>query len=316
MNSSNGGHRHFHGTHYVVSEDIDILVSRWCSKVNLSSPDKDFYVGLRSKMKGFLQDIFARVTFVSSQEIREGLLASIAVHKQDGLTVVSLERAYIEDGEIDGRIELTRTVDGDGRDIVIRSVRNNTIRKCLQFEQFRDKKIALIDDVVFTGGTTIETIKELHKVHANVHAITAAIGKKEGVDYIKRSTFGVIGQPSPLVVDCLKEFDDIMDQVCERDFYPGVPYSGREHFGVDLAAFPYLLPFGKPDEWASIPGKETKQFSCLCIDNAVALFEEIERVNGITVTCSMIPRPVFGSPKDGTRFVTFLKEKREQCLKV
>lgn len=310
---NNRGH-HFHGTHYVVSEDIDILVSRWCRSIGLTPPAKDFYLELRSRMKDFLRNLFARVTFIDSQEIRRGLLKSIALHKKAGLTVVNLERVYLEDSEVDKRIELTRTVDESMEDVVIPSVRDGTPEKRIQFEHLREKKIALVDDVVFSGKTLISVISNLHHYHTNVHAVTVAVGVKDGVDNLKKATFGVIGMPNRIVVDCLDEFDDVSDQVCERDFYPGVPYSGRQHF-CNNSSFPYILPFGRPDKWASIPEKELKRFSVLCIDNTIVLFEEIERINNIATTCSMVPRPVFGFPKDKTRFVSHLKEARAKCLK-
>lgn len=316
FNGNGSNHQHFSGTHYVVSEDVDMLIARWCFKANLVSPNEDFYVSPRAKMKDFLQDIFAKVTFVNSQEIRNGLLASVAAHKKAGLTVISLERAYLEDWEVDGHIELTRTVDGDCNDILVPAKRNSCIvPKLQQFSQLRDKNIALIDDVVFSGKTLVSTISQLHHYHTNVHAVTAAIGVKSGVDYLNKTRFCVTGQPEQMAVHCLEEFDGVSDQVCERDFYPGVPYSGREHFTYDNMSFPYVLPFGKPQKWASIPEKEVKQFSCLCIDNTIAFFEEIERANNMTISCSSVPRPVFGSPKDGTRFVSFLNEKRAQLLR-
>lgn len=316
MDSPSGDHRghHFNGTHYVISEDIDVLLSRWCRNKGLLPPANDFYLELRSRMKSFLQNLFARVTFISSQEIRDGLLESIALHRQAGLTIVSLERAYLEDTEMDKRIEFTRTVDEAMEDILIPSPRDGAPTRHIQFEHLREKNIALVDDVVFSGKTLISTISGLHHYHANVHAVTVAVGVKDGVDNLKRATFGVVGMPENLVVDCLEEFDDVSDQVCERDFYPGVPYSGRQHF-TNGTSFPYVLPFGRPDKWASIPEKELKRFSTLCIDNTIALFEEIERVNSLTVTCAMVPRPVFKSPRDKTRFVSHLQEARTICLK-
>jgi hypothetical protein len=296
-----------------VSEDVDILITRWCKTAGLIPPEKEFYLEPRAKMKTFLRNLFARVTFISSKQIRTGLLRSIAQHKKAGLTIVSLERAYLEDSEVNERIELTRTVDGSLEDVVIPSVRNGTPLKQFQFERLRGKEIALVDDVVFSGKTLIGTISGLHHCHANVHAVTAAVGVKEGVDNLKKATFGVIGMPDRLMVDCLDEFDDVSDQVCERDFYPGVPYSGRAHFTSD-ASFPYVLPLGRPDKWASIPEKELERFSVLCIDNTIALFAEIEKRNKRMITCAMVPRPVFGFPKNNTRFVSVLKETREKCL--
>lgn len=262
-----------------------------------------------SEDEGFSAGYFNRVTFVSSQEIRDGLIASVAAHKNAGLTVVSLERAYLEDNEIGGRIEITRSVNSDKDEILVHSARHGSPCKHQQFEMFRGKNIALVDDVVFSGKTIIETVSELNRYNANVHAVTTAIGVKKGIDNLKKAQFGVIGMPEHLTVHCLEEFDGVSDQVCERDFYPGVPYSGREHCSLRNASFPYIFPFGKTQEWASIPEKEIKEFSQMCMDNTIALFEEIEKLNDIVISCSSVPRPVFGSPRDNTPFTSFLRDK-------
>ncbi len=313
--SGNGSHhRHFSGTHYVVSEDVDILVSRWCKRKGFIPPSLDFYVSQRARTKAFLQNIFARVTFIDGKEIQNGLIASVAQHKKNGLIVVGLERVYLEDSFFDARIEITRSVDGDRRDIQIPMPRKGTPSKRVQFEQLRGKNIALVDDVVFSGKTLVGTISELHKYHVNVHAVTAAIGVKNGVDYLNNAQFAIRGMPDHLIVHCLEEFDGVSDQICERDLYPGVPYSGREFFGVENFSFPYVYPFGQVQEWASIPEKEAKQFSLICLENTIALFEEIQNLNNVVLTCQNVPRPVFGSPKDSTPFVSFLKEKCALCL--
>ena len=289
-------------------------MARWSKSRCLTPPGGDFYVGLRLRLRNFLENIFARVTFIDSQEIREGLLSAVALHRQAGLKVVSLERAYLEDGEVDGRIELTRTVDDSGNDILIPAVRNGTPMKARQFENLRNQSIALLDDVVFSGKTLVSTVNELQHYGVNVHAVIAAVGVQDGVNRLKGASFGVMDMPEHLAVNCLEEFDDVSDQVCERDFFPGVPYSGRAHY-LDGSSFPYVLPFGLPGKWASIPEKEVTRFSVLCLDNAIALFSELERINGLEIPCSMIPRPIFGFPNDNTRFVSFLEEKRAECLR-
>ena len=302
--------RHHPGTHYVVSEDIDIIVARWCKGLNLDSPDCDFYAELRSRMKSFLDSIFSKVTFVSSNEIRQGLLESIDKCKQTGLTTVCLERVYLDDSEIDARIELTRTVTEWGDDVAIHAVRYGTRQKRYQFESLRGKKIALIDDVVFSGKTLISTITDLQYYHALTHAVIVAVGVADGIDRLKKTHFGVIGMPDRMSIDCMEEFDHVSDQVCERDFYPGLPYSGRQHASHNFASFPYILPFGKPGKWASIPEKEVRDFSILCLDNTITLFREIERINDVVITSAMISRPVFGIPQSDLSFADVLTEAR------
>lgn len=60
---------------------------------------------------------------------------------------------------------------------------------------------------------------------------------------------------------CLKTYSEIIDEVCERDFYLGLPYSGRSLIGNNNIGFPYFLPFGKLRDWASIPSEFQNDFS-------------------------------------------------------
>ncbi len=308
MNAGETNHHHG-GTHYVVSEDIDVIVKRWCGELGLTPPPIDTYVGLRSKMKSFLEEIFSKVTFIDSGEIRAGLLSSIEKHRLAGLTVVNLERVYLDDSEVDTRIELTRTVNEQGDDIVMPSVRHGTRNKGRQFESLSNKKIALIDDVVFSGKTLVTTIADLQQYNALTHSVTVAIGIADGVRRLKRATFGVTGMPDHMTIECIEEFDHVSDQVCERDFYPGLPYSGRQLASHEHFSLPYVLPFGMPGKWASIPEKEIKAFSILCLKNTIALFREIEKINRKTVPSAMVPRPVLGIVPSSRSFADILEEK-------
>ena len=47
---------------------------------------------------------------------------------------------------------------------------------------------------------------------------------------------------------------DIIDQICERDFYFGIAGSGISiKINEEIVKAPYFLPFGNPVERASIP---------------------------------------------------------------
>lgn len=56
------------------------------------------------------------------------------------------------------------------------------------------------------------------------------------------------------------------------------------YLNYDNAALgvPYVLPYGKPDEWASIPGDiyALNRFSLLCLHTAVDIFKEMEKKQG------------------------------------
>ena len=56
---------------------------------------------------------------------------------------------------------------------------------------------------------------------------------------------------------------DVIDQICERDFYFGIAQSGisiKNSNGLVFKA-PYFKPYGNPIERASIPSEYEKYFS-------------------------------------------------------
>lgn len=73
---------------------------------------------------------------------------------------------------------------------------------------------------------------------------------------------------------------------------------------------PYILPFGNPGEWASIPKDRQVPFSRFCLSQTEKLFEGIERASGKSVTCKDLTRGVVGLPRDDTRFVDALRNVR------
>jgi hypothetical protein len=104
-------------------------------------------------------------------------------------------------------------------------------------------------------------------------------------------------------------FDSVVDEVCERDFYPGVLLSGRTLYGSENVGLPYLLPFGDPVNWASIPEEKKYAFSEFCLNQTIKIFEEIELSSGRPVLCRDLERNIFSIPADGIRFVDALKQK-------
>ena len=216
---------------------------------------------------------------------------------------MAIERAYLESEELDGRIEITRAVDESGDDLGRPFPRVGTESCETQLSILENSKIVLVDDVVFTGGTIIDITTKLRTYGSEVCEVVAAIGIKNGLDSIAKGTNSS--------VSCVFEYDEVVDQVCERDFYPGLPYCGRQYYddasGLG-SSFPYVAPFGLLNEWASIPETEVSRFSKLCIQNTIELFEEIERLNDFVIITKMVPRPVYGLGLSDDRYVDVLRK--------
>jgi hypothetical protein len=214
-----------------------------------------------------------------------------------GLYPVSLDRVYYS-SEIG--LDLTRLVDkkrlskGLGR-------RADSSPLLTQFRALRDmglEEVVLVDDVIFSGDMMRRTVELLTKMGIRTPVVCVGIGIAEGINQLNG-----FGQE----VYCVRKYEDVVDEICERDFYPGVPMCGRSLEGDENIGVPCVLPFGKPTEWASIPVEWQESLSRFCIGQSIKLFEEIGRRSGREVTCQDLDRSVFLLPRDNTSVVKSLR---------
>lgn len=103
--------------------------------------------------------------------------------------------------------------------------------------------------------------------------------------------------------------DQVIDQVCERDFYFGIAGSG---IMVDTNyKAPYFLPFGNPNERASIPASSEKEFSVGCLRRSLNLWEEIEYLSKKEIYMRDLPERIIKT-KVEDRVVKLLKKEMER----
>ncbi len=87
--------------------------------------------------------------------------------------------------------------------------------------------------------------------------------------------------------------DPNMDQICERDFYFGIPGSGISlKKDTQVYKAPYFLPYGNPVERASIPEEYAKYFSDTCIKRSIKLWEEIENLSKRKLLIKDLPEKI------------------------
>jgi hypothetical protein len=278
---------------YVVSADIQLLLARWAEKAGFVMPTGAFMFELREEFRAFMKDIFPEFEFVPEAELVEGMNVLVA---ESGLMPVCLERVYLH-GAL--HLDISRLVRHNGNDCGF-GHRPHTPPLFQQFKKLKGlglKEVVLVDDVVFSGVHVERVIRCLSRLDIRVPLVCAGVGIAEGV---KR-----IGE-SKCEVRCVRAYDEVIDEVCERDFYPGVPLSGRLLVGGQNFGVPYVLPLGKPGEWASIPSEWQKRFSEFCVSRAVRLFEEVEARSERMVSCAQLGRMVATLPRDETRFVDAL----------
>ncbi|MGI8420400.1 MAG: hypothetical protein ACR2LN_07225 [Candidatus Levyibacteriota bacterium] len=280
-------------TPYVVSADIQLLLKPWSERNDFTLPNRSFFDQLRIDFSTRMQLIFPGFELVSEDELTNGLTEMI---KTNGVTPVSLDRVYYRS---EPSLDLARIVDGEGRNKGVGRRADSPVLLA-QFRELTRRglaQVALVDDVIFTGDMLERVSGVLEKMGIAVPLIYAGIGIGEGIEKLSQNGRKVL---------CVKEYPEVIDEICERDFYPGVPLSGRRVNTDDNTGVPYILPFGDPGGWASIPRESQGSLSRFCLIQTIKLFNEIEDVSGKLVTCSDLERKVIGLPKDKTRFVDAL----------
>jgi hypothetical protein len=281
---------------YVVSADIQMLLTPWAAMRRFTLPPTKFFTMLQRELQQKLEQVLPQgtsVEIVTENELSQGLHRLV---DELSLPAITLDRTYLQ-APPELRLDLSRWVDGQLDDIGVHH-RAGTQSQAEQLLRLRSQHIGdavLVDDVIFTGGLIVDLLPKLEEHGVRVKAVVAGIGIGEGVRRIQQF----------VTVHCVREYEAVTDEVCERDFYPGVPLSGRSvgHAVMENLGAPYILPYGKPVEWASIPPDRAQEFSDFCRAQTRKLFGEIGRLSCRPVRCCDLGRGVVGLPYDNTRFI-------------
>jgi pyrimidine operon attenuation protein/uracil phosphoribosyltransferase len=294
---------------YVVSEDIHILLEDWAKKTGFILPSREFFSQLRKEMKKHLSGIFGidNVDTVSTDELARGIKKLL---QKTELPAVSMDRVY---HRTNPEIQITRAVDETLNDLGV-APRFGAPPLREQYtaiaRKYRGKEIALIDDVLFSGKSLMSTIRSLEAEGIKVPVVIVGIAIGKGIKKVKEET--------NIEILTVRYYAEVIDEICERDFYPGVPLSGRTVVNMPIdVGVPYLYPFAinqngesKLEEWASIPKEKQKDFSIFCLEQTIQLWEEIENLSGRIVKCNCLERVPLGlhrSPYYNSRLVDCLK---------
>ena len=149
----------------------------------------------------------------------------------------------------------------------------------------RGKSVVVAEDGAFSGKTINYLVSRLAKHRIEVAGLVVGICFPKAVESIRRSFNGKF-----IVVE---ETEKPFEWMPDHDFLPFVPNCGRvfgtmfgnegmpcyTHDGVSFS-FPYILPFGDPVNWASIPQEHAVDFSLFCLRESLALFRILDEMNG------------------------------------
>jgi hypothetical protein len=151
------------------------------------------------------------------------------------------------------------------------------------------RSVILIEDGAFTGGTIRFVLQKLATHGLKVSTVIIGFCFPKAYSAIKEAFEG------ELVM--VNQIEDLVDWIPDHDLVPFTPNCGRvlgektaEGFmPVQTAegatcAYPYILPFGKMENWASLPTDGARTLSKFCLDIAVDLFSDVGKYSGHQVT--------------------------------
>lgn len=294
---------------YVISADVHDLLRKYFFSTGYSLPNEEFFQGLSDEMRSVLREYFGNVDVVSEVELKTGINKLAA---ESPYPIIAIDRVYLNRPEIRayaGAIDMTRTVNEHFEDIEEVSPRPGypPISKQLQyFKAEIPSPVTLIDDVIFSGKGILRLSQMLESVGRPVRQVICGIGIAEGVKGLED-----VG----INVRCIREYQDVIDEVCERDFYACVPFSGRtvvDKNGQNWSA-PYFEPFGNPQKWASIPPEQIISFSEFCLSQSITLWRRIEQLSRERVPTHAVPRKIRGLKKDASVSRALTEHKLEIC---
>lgn len=245
------------------------------NKNGLIIPNERQIEVMRNDFKKDVNRIFNGDVTIFSEEEMDGFLYDSLADSWE-FPIVSLDQIYFK-GEMDSTFLDCTRLDGTN-EVISRKNPNETASVDNQIKEIAEKtkakgkdEVILVDDVVFSGNVLKMIIKKLKQAGIEVSGIRASISTDESYRYFNQVL------RKGLKCGCILG-EEVIDQVCERDFYFGIAQSGiatRNSEGRIIKS-PYFKPFGNPVKRASIPKKYEEFFSNGCLMRSMYLWKCIE----------------------------------------
>lgn len=217
------------------------------------------------------------------------------------IPIITLDKIYLETDEKNIYfLDCTRV---NGTNEIISRKRedlDSQIRRIVNV--LPSKEIILADDVVFSGSVLRNIIKRFNEFGIQVVGVISSICSYEGYEYFNRNL--KYGLKTKFLMS-----SDVIDQICERDFYFGIAGSGIM-ISTDngMCKAPYFKPYGNPNERASIPLESEDFFSRGCLDRSLYLWEEMDNLRGVQTKMFELPERIIYTNDDDEVVKTLKKE--------
>lgn len=215
--------------------------------------------GTRRSLTEELQGMGKNVTWIEAAAIADGINAK---KLESTLPTISLEEIYTT--APDGRLGISRGTDSTFSDTEYQS-RAGYDTTTEQLDQIASlgREVQLVDDVVFSGEMMTWVIEELGRRRTLVSRVIAGIAIKEGIERLN-----AIDVP----VEAVFTFDDVEDEICERDLFLSRGSGRRLNEGQGSALY-FDDIYGKPTTWASIPEEYQQSFCLNSLERSLQLLQ-------------------------------------------
>jgi len=262
---------------YVITEDLKFLMQRWAVQLDFIMPKRQFFLDIQARLLEYLGTIFSDIIFIPADELGKKLKKKI--DQVEGTTIVSIDQIY---NSTQYHLESNRIADIDTMEIIGEAQRPGYSSLDVQISQLPgDRPLTIVDDGCFSGETLQRIYGLIQNKGLTVQNIIVGV-------LIDRANNCLVKAYSDVILEAVYEYDEVIDWVCERDFFIGVPLSGRtaglqESGGVipcnPEIALPYCLPFGDPIKGASIPTERAIEFSRFSIELSKTLWKAVENAS-------------------------------------
>lgn len=171
-------------------------------------------------------------------------------------------------------------------------------------KELNGKDIIIADDVVFSGSVLRTIISKFERLGINTTGIITSVCRNDSYNYFNKNLKN--GIKSNYLME-----DDVIDQICERDFYFGIAGSGiMVETENGLFKAPYFKPYGNPNERASIPTESEKFFSKGCLNRSIYLWNEIDALKKQKTLISELPERIVNTNENEEVVKTLVRERK------
>lgn len=220
------------------------------------------------------------------------------------IPIVTLDKIYITpDSKNIYFLDCTR-VNGTN-DIISRKKESLELQIINLGKILKGKSIILADDVVYSGSVLKNIINRFKSVDVSVVGVAASICSSNAYEYFNKNL--KYGVKANFIIS-----DNVIDQICERDFYFGIAGSGIMVKTANvLAKAPYFIPYGNPNERASIPKEKELIFSRGCMERSIYLWNEIDKLRLDKTKISELPEKIINTNPSDEVVKTLKKEMKK-----